>query len=294
MSDRPIVVNEGGGPIYYRASALGGCLRALALARQGYEQLPPPAQMQKVFDAGHEAERQAWVKGILKGRAQEFCQLQISDSIWVTGHMDAWTPYRIQELKSQSEAEWGPIELSDLWNRYKYQVSVYMHATNLPCDIIRVQRDPSGDITRQATQTFDTPPVSLVDIRQRIFQVELLARKDLTEVECNPVEFPCPFYYTHVGKPEEIRENVTDKEASVLAREYQRLKVEKAAMEGRVKTARQALLTWIEGQGKNRVKLDDGWLLTRYEVKGKHVEYDREGYFALRVTEPKKEEDDGG
>ncbi len=274
----------------------------LALSRQGYEPLAVPTKMQDVFAAGHEAERQVWAKGIIKGLAQEYVELAITEKIMVTGHLDCWDPEtpwgkvtrrygsgRVYEVKSQSEAEWKPIRESPFWPRYAYQISVYMHSTGLPLTVIRVLRDRNGDISKDEREVFDVPPKTIEEIRRRVFEVEMLARRDLTEVECVAVEFPCPFYYTHVGD-REVRELVDDEDAVVLAQAYTAAKYDQQAAAGRVKTSRDALTAWLGD--RRRVELPGGWLVTKYTTKAGRVEYDRKESTSVRVTAPKEEESD--
>jgi hypothetical protein len=286
-------VYEINGIVSYRASSLGGCVRMLALARQGYDTVSPPADMLEVFKAGHEAEREVWAKGIVKGRSQEYVQLPISDTIRVVGHLDCWDKEcgSVYEIKSQSEDEWKPLPEGRLWERYKFQLAVYMHATGLPITVIRVKRGKEG-IEGEAREVFEEPPVSLEDIRRRVFSVEMLARRDLSEVKCERFEFPCPFWYTHMETSvDEARETVDDPTAVVLARQYQNARLVAQIAEGRVKKSRGALLLYVGDRRK--MELSDGTLLTRYEVKSKHVEYDRAGYWALKVTSKKESGGDG-
>jgi len=282
-----------GDVVYYRASSLGGCVRMLALARQGFDPLPATGQIAEVFKAGRDAEQQVWAKGIVQGRAQEYVELPISSTIRVAGHLDCWEPERVYEIKSQSEGEWGDIEKSSLWYRYKFQISVYMHATGLPLTVVRVRRNKDGSISDEERQDYEAgrAPVSLAEIRQKIFRVELLARRDLSGDGCEKVEYPCPFYYTHVRDGEErgedVREEVGDPEAVVLARQYQNAKLVATAANARVDASRKALLAYM-GERK-RLGLSDGTLLTQYQVAEKQVSYTRRGYWALRVTRKEKD-----
>lgn len=281
IMDRPAVVDEGS-HVYYRASAFGGCMRQLALWRQGYEPIPAKGAIVGVFKAGHEAERQAWTKGYLSGRAQEAVTLIVTKRVWITGHVDSWWGHENYELKSQSANEWRPIRESKLWERYSWQISIYMLATESPLTVVRVLRDEDGNISDRAEERFEEPPHSIVDVRRRVFDIEALARKDLTSSECERVEYPCPFFYTHRDAGE-VREELDDEDAVVLARDYQQARVEQHAIEGRLKTARSALLEYMGDRSRLNVK---GWKLTRYKVPGRHIEYDRAEYEALRITEP--------
>ena len=289
MTDMPAVY-ERDGRVVYRASSLGGCVRALALARQGFDPMPTPAGMLEVFAAGNEAERQVWAKGIIQGRAQEYVELPISETIVVAGHLDAWTEERVYEVKSQSEDEWKPIEQSALWYRYRFQISCYMHATKLPLTVVRVMRRKDGTITFEERQDYTEAPVSLAEIRAKVFAVELLARRELGEVVCEKVEYPCPFYYTHWQAGDEVREQVDNPAAVVLANQYQVARQVARDANSRVKASRAALLEYV-GE-RRKLELSDGTLLTRYEVKERHVEYDSAAYWALKVTERKEQVDE--
>lgn len=302
VDDPPVYERDG--TVWYRASSLGGCVRMLALARQGYDAVEVGGSMAEVFKAGHDAEREVWAKAIIKGVAQEYVELRVSDSIAIAGHLDCWDPEgpvigerrwstgRIYEVKSQSESEWRPIKEGQLWQRYKFQLGVYMWATGLPLTVVRVRRGKEGGIEGEAREDFAEPPVTLAEIRQRVFQVEMLARRDLSEVACEKVEFPCPFFYTHqTSDGVLVRETVDDPGAVVLAKQYKNAKTIADIANSRVKASREALLEYVGDRTK--LKLSDGTLLTRYKVGGRHVEYDRDEYWALKVT-AKKETVPGG
>jgi hypothetical protein len=244
--------------------------------------------MLKVYEAGHEAERQVWTKGWIKGEGQRQVQLQVTRTIWISGHLDSWWQGEPWEVKSQSASEWRPIRESPLWDQYAWQISVYMLATGRSLNLIRVLRDVDGNVSDSQVERFDESPHTIEDIRRRVFDIEGLARKDLTSVSCERLQFPCPFFYTHMSSDDTlVREVLDDDGALKLAEDYKHAQVEKVAVEGRLKSARTALLTFMGDHDKLDV---NGWKLTRYNVPEKHIEYDRKEYQALRVTEPKKNE----
>lgn len=296
-NDEPPVYMRGD-TVVYRASSLGGCVRMLALARQGYDAIRPGGEIAKVFEAGHKAEQEVWAKGIVRGSAQEYVELPISETIKVAGHLDCWEQMengsRIYEIKSQSEAEWRPIRESPFWQRYKFQLGVYMCATGMPLTVVRVKRSKEGGIEDEAREEFAEPPVTVGEIRQRVFQVEMLARRDLSDVKCEKVEFPCPYFYTHVDIDREVddREAVDDPAAVVLARQYKNARLVAEIANSRVAASRATLLEYMGD--RKRLELSDRTLLTRYKVGEKHVEYDRGEYWALRVTTKKGDGGTGG
>lgn len=281
--ERPSVYDDGE-LVVYRASAFGYCTRMLAMFRQGYEIVPTPGKMLDVYAAGHEAERQAWAKGWIRGIAQHRVVLNVTNKIMITGHMDAWF-VEGWEVKSQSEAEWKPIRESPFWPQYQWQISCYMLATGKPLTVLRVLRDKDGNVSDRAEERFDEPPRTLSEVRMRVFEVERLARSDLVSVDCERVQYPCPFFYTHNKGSDDGVLSIDDDGMVRLAADYKRAAVEKLAVDGRLKTARAALVDYMGERKKVEV---DGWRLTRYTVGAKHVEYDRAAYDVLRVTEPKK------
>lgn len=305
--------------MYYRASALGGCKRMLALARQGFDPVPPPPEMQKIYEAGHEAERQAWAKGILKGLAQQYVELIISDNIRVSGHLDSWSPVYAATIHpgrggsrrlaapvgaeggraSERTQRVGAVELKSvttdgmdvpltdlpLWPRYSFQVSCYMLATGAELDLVRVLRDGAGNISDQKVDHFTEPPVSLAAIRQRVLEVELLARKDLADVDCDRLEYPCPFFYTH--RQRDSREQISDDDALVLTQQFVNARAQAKLADARVKAARTALVEWLGDRSK--IVLNNRYRITRADVKAKPVSYTRSAYTSIIVTEVKED-----
>ena len=156
-------------------------------------------------------------------------------------------------------------------------------------------RDKDGNISDRVEERFDEPPHGIMEVRRRVFDIEGLARRDLTASECDRVEYPCPFFYTHRDAGP-VREELDVEGAVALARDYQQARREQLATQGRVKVAREALLAYMRERDSMRLNVK-GWKLTRYTVAGKHVEYDRAEYEALRITEPsdvdEREDGDG-
>lgn len=287
--DRAPVLSRDG-VVEYRASALGGCLRSLALARQGFDPVAPPKQMLDVFQAGHEAERQAFAKGVIQGTPQWAVSLSVTDNIVITGHLDSWWHDGGHEVKSQSENEWGPIRESQMWSRYQWQFSVYILATGHPLTVVRVLRDKEGNVSDSCEEVFVDPPRTLVEVKARVLAVELLARKDLTNVPCDPIMFPCPYFYTHPQDDAAVREYVDDDNAVTLAAQYSEAAREQRLAKQRSDAARKTLLTWMAD--KEKIELPGGWKVTRYETKERLVPArTQKAFWSLRVTPPKEEDE---
>lgn len=213
MDGRNVQVGDDG-TITYRASALGGeCTRALVLSRLGYDERPPPADMQERFNEGHLHEDAVLARMKDEGWTiwdqQAEVSLMVSGKIRVVGHIDAKgavvlskegfdkdvTP-RVVEVKSQSKDEFAAFQSSG-WEsgyfpRYKWQLSCYMHATGLPAVVVRKDRN-SGKL---ALEWVDEPFYTVQQIRSRVLSVEVLAADGIGPEECGPgTIYPCPFFY---------------------------------------------------------------------------------------------------
>ena len=137
------IVTETPDGIYYRASALGGCLRALWAARSGQPAAPTPAKMQAVFDRGHEIEpivinmlkEQGWniydkqKEVILPVTFEEFPDTvsqtppPITKPLFILGHIDALGAPPPGISGPESHPFEHVIEIKgfgpDLWAKYK-------------------------------------------------------------------------------------------------------------------------------------------------------------------------------
>lgn len=296
MDGRNVAVGEDG-TVTYRASALGdGCTRALVLSRLGYDERPPPQQMQERYNEGHLHE------GAVLGRMREegwtiwdeqaTVTLMVSGKIRVVGHIDAKGALvtktgnvggeaRIVEVKTQSKDEFAKFEKDGweggLWPRYKWQLSCYMLATGLPAVVVRKDRN-SGTIR---PEWVDEPFYTLAQIRARVLSVEMLAADGIGPEECGPERiWPCPFYYMpgHDGAIDRTisksgtvpvpRRMLVGEEAKVVDRLARRHTIaaanEKSAREAKDSAKRDLLAV---GEGSAGLDLDTGTRVTFYEQR---------------------------
>lgn len=270
------------GLVIYRASALGGCTKQLIALRQGYEEAPVPAQMQKVFDAGHDWEEVVHARMPLVAR-QTRIELAVSSKIAVVGHVDGVSD-TVDEVKSQNQDEWDKFErdgwdMNPLWAKYKWQASAYMIALERPLRLIRVLRDSDPANPRISTQVYFEPWYSLAEIRARVLTIESQAAVGVLPVACDPsVQYPCPVYYLHEYAEFEYGDETVD----VLARQYNNAKtVEKIAKQKadeskralrvkgvKMRTSTGTKVTFFEGHRLNdpiRREPDEFWLETTWE-----------------------------
>lgn len=200
MSDASIVQVNEDGSIIYRASALGHCLTALAAARQQLVPQPPPAKLQEIFDAGHDTEARftEHFPDVITGSQMEV-SLALTRRISIVGHIDGLYGSQIAEIKSQSENQfeaWTPAMWTDdnLWWGYSWQVSCYMLALNRELALFRVSRE---NVERFEVWVVERPFWTLDDIRNRVLEVETLARQE-EPLKCSINEWGCPYSQIHV------------------------------------------------------------------------------------------------
>jgi hypothetical protein len=239
--DGAIVQVASDGRVVYRASALGGCIRALAAARQEYFLYDAPEKMKGLYGRGVVAEDTAVEKLMQQGwgvwMRQREVMLPVTGLVSVVGHLDAigklqhTTLERVIEVKSCTDEEFGkPYDEWRLWYKYSWQISVYMWALRLPCLLVQIHRD-SGEIT---CWTINKPPYTEQEIRARVLMAEHLATQEISDIECERLEYPCPVFYTH---QKFIPEELDDSELAGLARGYESVR----AREKRVKEQRKVI-----------------------------------------------------
>ena len=91
MGDEPAVYLEDGRWVY-RASAVGGCVRALYLARTGIRAQSPPPFVQRIYDAGNRGEERVLTmlaqQGWTVGDCQKRVELNVGNAAMIRGHVD--------------------------------------------------------------------------------------------------------------------------------------------------------------------------------------------------------------
>lgn len=227
---------------------------ALLAARLGYDAVPVKADapIMRVFAAGHRIEnevlKQEWLAERIEDRQFEV-RLPVTGRIHVVGHIDGHdvADDTLIEVKSQNEEEWDRFS-RDGWEagffpKYKWQTSVYMHATGLSLKLIRALRDKDGDWTGDTQVSYISEPFyTIADIRTRVLKVEAAAATGVLNAECTP-SFPCPYFYLH---DEVDRELITDDGVDILAREYAEASRDENIAKGRKSEARRGLRTAID------------------------------------------------
>ena len=222
--DRPDVYPEGRYWVY-RASAIGGCIRALLAARLGFNPVLPPTQeaadiLEEALEYGRAQEEVILDELRADGWTIEAQQTELEirfGNVIIRGHLDAVASKNGQrrgvEIKTAGKDRFQRFVRHGLGytgdpviRKWAYQVSFYMARTGLPWVVVTQERVEQG---RGALHFLwlDRPPVPVLDILRRVKKVEQLAQDGALSTTTCDVEhdFFCPFRYlcVHPATPEE-------------------------------------------------------------------------------------------
>jgi hypothetical protein len=277
MDEKPITWDELG-VVHYSASAVGGCLVALAASRQGYEKEPLPQIALDTFKAGQEAED--WYGDTYQlERRQEEIRVTITDRLQIVGHIDGVRGGTLEEVKSMSAAEWAKWTPSywdthPLWQRYAWQISSYMLGTMLECRVVMVNRETN----HVKTYYFEKPPRTYLEIRARVFEAESLAREEV--LVCEHGDYFCPFRSLHRGV------EITEEPALVAVLEdYLRVKDSAKEAADQLDKLKTQIKTHLGERGKVALTSGHTVSLSEFEVKEKVIPAGRQS--RLTVKGPK-------
>lgn len=258
----------------YRASSLGGCLKQQAAAQLGYSAVEVPDFFKGVFSEGRLHE-DAIVKDLVESGLNVFDRelqvvLPVNRNIAVVGHIDGKLSHglevvssRLLEMKTMSSDAYKSFAANG-WDdpgliaKYKYQVSVYMHATGLPCTMIAKNRNNGRHIHMDINEPF----YSLTDIRARVLKVHSYVVNNDLPVRCDPRSFPCPFPYLHEDDDEDQPEAGDVELVRAAAVEYRKARDEVGAAKERADKAREELMKVMGGQNSYK------GIVSKYEKAG--------------------------
>lgn len=257
--DRPSAYEEGD-RVVYRASAVGGCIRALVAARLGYSPMPwdDASELRMAEGNLHEPaildhlRRQGWT--IID--EQREVELVVGDRLVIRGHLDGIgdqgpaATARVIEAKAMGDdpfKEWLANGFSTN-RRYATQLSIYMAGTGLP-GLFVVKNRNSGvvDITE-----VDEPPIPITQVKARVARVEAIARTgDFPECDTTYL-WNCPFRYLHDQRelPGLAGGQVDDAEVDALAGAYDRARTLATQADAMKKLARDRLADVVRDRKK--------------------------------------------
>lgn len=243
----------------HRASAIGGCLKSQIAAHLGMKPIAPDDASRRRMDEGslHEGDVVARLvdDGWLVERQQDEVYLTVfgpPGATWsakVEGHLDGVISAdpqhfaspgfvsigRVLEIKSMGKSAFAEFkakgwEAGGLVDRYRWQISCYMHATGLEALVVAKSRD-SGELLKFGVEL---PFYTLDQIAERVGYIEdHVARGQLPD-DC-PHDWFCDFKYLCSRSSEEdgaehSSDELSPVEVSVVS-EYHRLGREIKALE---------------------------------------------------------------
>ena len=260
MSDnRPSVYKEGG-RLVIRASAFGGCVRALICSRDGMDPIPFPPSLQEAMDVSANLEQAVFDSlGDPVHSQQQEVSLRFGATT-VRGHIDGIVrvghkTLTLAEVKVFGDSYWDKWlkEGLDGFPRYQWQLSAYMLSLGLPGMMV-VGHKQDGKLVDVRTLSVPTALVSLDQMAARVAEVE-----QATELPpCNTDMWGCPYTYTHVDDTPRLEHE----DLEVLVRTYQRLKATEIRVKEEKDETRVAILAILKGVGQDKV-LVDRWRVTR-------------------------------
>lgn len=286
----------------YRGSELGGCLRAQIARRLGYVKLDQTkvamkngTLMEELWDEGKRLEDIAIEKLTFDGYKITHQQLEIDipviGNVIIQLHIDGlidsatWRNFKLLEVKSMRPASFQAAldygwEMGGFMDKYKWQVSIYMHGLrfyfgdpNIEACLSIIDSEPGlNDDDRRIFQLYTEQPFySLAEIKQRVILAESWVRRGELPPGCDYPSFPCPVFYLHdEGEFEGVSDEVLDS-AVIELKEAQRLK---KIGEDREKEARKLLTKIRDSQPESarsskKKRLDNGEEVVLESVKVK-------------------------
>lgn len=217
VSDNRGMVYEEGGIHVYRASGIGSCTRALVASLLGYRE-SRYQKTQKILDDAakegnlHEGAIMASLEemGHRLETHQDTVEKQVIPGVIIRGHTDgrgkppkarndrgyeAKTMSQDRYRKWMSHPTFVEAMLSGQFDKYAWQLSVYMHATGLPF-VYAVKNRNSGELS---IEEIAVPLVDWKTIRRKVIAVEKwVKRDDLPPCDVSGGEkYFCPFVQLH-------------------------------------------------------------------------------------------------
>lgn len=207
--------------VVYRASGLGGCVRALVAGASGYSPSPHPVWFQEILEEGNKYEDEIlrrWEEetGAKVVDRQLQVELEVGEiegrRVVVRGHLDGRSTVPVDAKKIRI-GQWASflnqrVEYVASW---VWQIAAYMYALEAE-EFALVAGCLDGEkIVEVHTELVTNPPIPLRAIKAKIAKVEaLIATEDVT-VACGPRQYPCQYYYLHdVDDVEEPPQRIED------------------------------------------------------------------------------------
>lgn len=274
----------------YRASGLGGCIKAQVAAQLGFTALDTAKRMENMAREG--ALHELAVLGRLDEQGYEILDRQrevnipILPGVEIVGHLDASTydnkDSYVVEVKSMSPdafKAWkkNKWDSKGLVERYKWQVSCYLHGMGDPYKLMFVVKNRSSG--EMEIEIVDDPFYTLDEIMGRVLEIEKWVRRGELPDECSVSMMPCPFYYLEQQRSLELMEDAV---LDDLVEMYEEAKVAVKAADERVKAAREAIR---ESMGDREKVETEKSKVTLYQFKRRNLDVEKMKEAGINVDE---------
>jgi len=203
--------------VIYRASAIGGCIRAFVACARGVVKHPPPEKFATIFEEGHVAEPQIlqmWEEhgGAPAQDLQHTIDWEVTDGIIVRGHVDGlYTEdsggigiYECKKFRESTVDAWIKKGV-EVHETYPWQVSALMHGWMQREDYYPMVTMLGGQwdgekIVDLFPQYLAMPPIPARAFKKKIATIERLIAEgyDPTDAEVPCTEsYPCGYWKIH-------------------------------------------------------------------------------------------------
>lgn len=308
---------EEGGDVYYRASGLATCPKALVAMRDGMTPEAKPEWFQDVLDEGTRMEdeiRRQWVeeyKDQVRDDQREVklwvMENEAGQQVYIVGHIDGITDVEdggertvtLWEAKKFRDSTWEKFKRSGVEANANYpmQVSAYMHALSDEYDqdvglfFVGGHYYPADSdagleegISEVYTHGYIDPPINRLAIRKHIGKLEKLMAEaaGVSDVPCcEPKQYPCGFFFLH--EDDEIVEvKVTDEQEAII-NQINAKTAEKSAADKVVKLINEEIKR-LKGTLEFDLGTDISTRIDGVLYHVKHVTVERDGYTVKPTT----------
>lgn len=203
--------------VIYRASAIGGCVRAFVACARGVAKQDPPEKFATIFEEGHIAEPQIlsmWEEhgGAPARDSQHEIDWEVVDGIIIRGHVDGlYTEddgntgiYECKKFRESTVDAWIKKGV-EVHETYPWQVSALMHGWNQREDYYPMVTMLGGQwdgekIVDLFPQYLAMPPIPARAFKKKVAQIERLIAEDYDptdpDVPCTE-SYPCGYWKIH-------------------------------------------------------------------------------------------------
>ncbi len=204
-------IYEMDGTVYYRASALGGCINELVMFRRGEQSESKTTYIEQVMETGKEYEADIRVhvaqhEDMTVHSETWAVELEIEPGHRVVGNTDGSLVKNDSrfgsEFKTLGEDAFKKFVRSGLetFPEYQWQLSVYMHALDMPwvyaaAPRMREKEEEGWRFWVEVDKTYilpliTEPPIPLSRIRRKIRRINTLAEMDFSDLPpCEKAKF---------------------------------------------------------------------------------------------------------